>query len=147
MKKSLFIIALLSLVVLSPIVAFGAAGSATPPSGTGASGSATPPADKPVPTLENPLKVNSVECLVDLVITIALRVAAIIAVLALIWVGFKFVAAQGNPGKIQEAQQMLLAVVIGIAIVFGSKVIIDVVRGTISPIVGDQVIPNVQCND
>jgi hypothetical protein len=45
-------------------------------------------------------------------------------------VGFKFVAAQGEPAKILEARSSLMVVLAGAAIILGSNVILDVVTDT-----------------
>lgn len=87
-----------------------------------------------IPKLENPLKFGSIEGLVTGLVDIALQVGVVVAALSLIWVGFKYVAARGNPKKIEEAHQALLYTIIGIAILFGAKVIVEIIKGTIEPL-------------
>lgn len=51
-----------------------------------------------------------------------------------IYVGFQYVtnAAQGNAKKIEELHKQLLWLVVGVAVVIGARVIIQVVINTIS---------------
>ncbi len=81
--------------------------------------------------ISNPLRANNLEELVNSLVDLALRLGVIVATLAIIWVGFLFIVAQGEPKKISEAKQALQWVVIGITILFGSKIIIEVIRGTL----------------
>jgi TRAP-type C4-dicarboxylate transport system permease small subunit len=66
-------------------------------------------------------------------------VAVIIAVLALIWVGFQFIMAQGNSDRISELKTWFYYIIIGTAIILASRLIVSVVintlesAGTVSP--------------
>jgi hypothetical protein len=62
------------------------------------------------------------------------KIAAMLAVLMIIYSGLQFVLARGNEGKITKAKSQLLYVVIGTAIVLGADVIINIVVNTISGI-------------
>jgi hypothetical protein len=93
--------------------------------------SATPTASKPIPFLTNPIKVNNVQSAIYLFVDLAIFVGSILAVLAFIVVGFKFVMAQGNDSKLSEAKQWFLYAVIGTAILIGSKVIVEVIKSTL----------------
>ncbi len=53
------------------------------------------------------------------------------AILAIIWVGFKFVLAQGNPEKIKEARTWFFYIIIGLAILISARVIVEVVQNTL----------------
>ena len=83
-------------------------------------------------TLPNPLKVSSVSDLLYLIANIGTYIGVILAVLALIWVGFKFVAAQGNPEKIKEARHAFFWIIIGVAVLIGASAIIDILKNTLS---------------
>jgi hypothetical protein len=84
-------------------------------------------------TLLNPLNgnINSVCDLVIALVKAAIAIGIPIAILFIVWAGLKFVLAQGNPGKIGEAQRNLLHVVIGIAIFIGSSLIANVIINTL----------------
>lgn len=98
------------------------AGATATGGGTNSGGSAT---------LANPLKVDSIGSLVSSFADIIAYVLVLFAVLVLIYTGLQFILAQGNPGKLSELRTRLLAVVIGIAIVIGARVIVWVVINTL----------------
>ncbi len=85
-----------------------------------------------LPKITNPLKFKSLEDLIKGLVNIALQLGVILAVLALVWVGFKFILAQGNDGKITDAKNSLQWVIIGIAILFGAQIIVEIIKGTLS---------------
>lgn len=86
----------------------------------------------PANQLCNPLKVNSIQSVLYLIVDIATYIGVILAVLALIWVGFKFIAAQGNPEKLKEARGFFYAIIIGIAILIGANAIITIIENTLT---------------
>lgn len=97
------------------------------------SGNAEPTSIK----LVNPLKTiddipSFVRALLDIVLTIAIPVIA----LAIIYAGYKFIAAQGNPTKLEEAKNTLIYVLIGAAILLAAYVIAEAVVNTINAIRG-----------
>jgi hypothetical protein len=83
-------------------------------------------------TLPNPLNVSSISDVLYLIANIATYIGVILAVLALIWVGFKFVAAQGNSEKITEAKRYFFYIIIGVAILIGASAIISILKTTLS---------------
>lgn len=93
---------------------------------------AVPSTEGVLPKITNPLKFKSLEALISGLVSIALQLGVIVAVLALVWVGFKFILAQGNDGKITEAKNALQWVIIGIAILFGAQIIVEIIKGTLS---------------
>lgn len=98
----------------------------------GRSNTVTPGTTGVLPKITNPLKFKSLEALISGLVSIALQLGVIVAVLALVWVGFKFILAQGNDGKISEAKNALQWVIIGIAILFGAQIIVEIIKGTLS---------------
>ena len=83
-------------------------------------------------TLPNPLKVSSVSDLLYLIANIGTYIGVILAVLALIWVGFRFVAAQGNPEKITDAKHAFFWIIIGVAVLIGASAIIGILKSTLT---------------
>ena len=85
-------------------------------------------------TLKNPLKFNTVGEVINGFLEIATYVLIILAVLAFIWTGFLFVynASTGNSSKLSELKTRLLYIILGVAIVIGARIIIQVVINTIS---------------
>ena len=54
--------------------------------------------------ISNPIKANSIKEVIFLVVDIMVYVGTAFAILAIIYVGFKFVLAQGKPDDITEAK-------------------------------------------
>lgn len=65
------------------------------------------------------------------VIEIFTYLVILLAVLMLIWVGFKFVLAQGNVEEMKKLKNMLLWIVVGVAVVIGARIIVKVVINTL----------------
>lgn len=80
--------------------------------------------------LINPLKVNSLEGLLGLIIDAAVRLGTIVLVLALVYVGFLFVAARGQEEKIRDARRYFFWIVIGGLLVLGAKGLSEVIKAT-----------------
>lgn len=85
-------------------------------------------------TLTNPLKANSIGAVVLDLVQIFSYVVILIAVLAIIWVGFQYImaSAQGKVEKIKELHEYLLWIVVGIAVVIAARLIVQVVINTLS---------------
>jgi nitrogen fixation-related uncharacterized protein len=83
--------------------------------------------------LKNPLEgtVDSIPGFVETLLRIALMIGVPIVALAIIYSGFLFVAAQGNPKKLEEARATFMYTLIGAALVLGAVVIAKAIGGTI----------------
>jgi hypothetical protein len=88
-------------------------------------------------TLCNPLKVNSIEELVLTIINVILVFLLPVIILYIMYAGYLFVTAQGNPGEISRARNALLTALIGGVIVLGARAILEVVKGTINAVTND----------
>lgn len=82
-------------------------------------------------TIANPLKVDSLTGLLDIILKAVVQIGAVILTLALIWTGFKFVAARGNPEAITSARTALLWTIIGGLILLGAQAIETVIQSTV----------------
>lgn len=82
-------------------------------------------------TLQNPLGVNSFCELIGVILQAAIAIGIPIAVLFIVWAGFKFILARGSPGELSEARSNLIATLIGIAIFLGASLIANVIIGTL----------------
>ncbi len=99
----------------------------------------TPVNNNNVPTqpqtfnLENPLgpDLNSAGDVIQKGIEIFTYTAVLFAVLAFIWVGFKFIVAQGNAEKIKESTRHFWYLIIGVSLVIGARVIMEIVINTL----------------
>jgi hypothetical protein len=84
--------------------------------------------------LNNPIESDSLIELLTTFVRGVVRIAAIFLVLAFVWVGFKFTAAQGNTEKLSEARMLFLWTVVGAAILLGAELIAGVVASTVQTI-------------
>jgi heme/copper-type cytochrome/quinol oxidase subunit 3 len=87
--------------------------------------------NKQLVKLQNPLRVNSIEEVIYLGIDILIYVGVAFAIFAIIFTGFKFVWAQGNPKEIEEAKKRFYYILIGLAVLISSRVIVQIVRTTL----------------
>lgn len=92
-----------------------------PPSNT------TPPV-----TLINPLQGGtSLESFLGSILTFVIRIGAIVVVLMLVYIGYLFVVAQGEPAKLTEAKKALLWTIIGALVLLGAVAIKDGIIATV----------------
>lgn len=101
------------------------AGTVTNPSGSGGCSGQT---------ICNPLQYNSLNDLLGAVLKAAIQLGSIILTIALVWVGFKFVAARGNEEKIRSARTALMWTIIGGLILLGATAIQSVITTTVGNI-------------
>lgn len=83
-------------------------------------------------TLINPLQGGgSLEGFLFNILAFVIRIGTIVVILMTVFVGYKFVAARGEPGKITEARSMLLWTVVGALILLGSQAIAIGIKATV----------------
>ncbi len=88
-------------------------------------------------TLINPLKSGtSLEGFLQSILQFIIRIGAIVVVLMIIFVGYKFVTARGAPAKIEEAKGMLLWTVIGALVLLGAQAIATAIQATVTSLGG-----------
>lgn len=75
--------------------------------------------------------INSVPDFLDKLIDLLINFGAVIVVFFVVFAGFQFVMAQGNPEKIKKAKDVLMYTLIGAAILLGAKVISEVIKSTV----------------
>ncbi|MFA6519797.1 MAG: hypothetical protein WCT41_03195 [Candidatus Paceibacterota bacterium] len=107
----------------------------------GSGGTVTPPG--PATTLINPLGNTSCSsngtCLSSFltsILRLVIQIGAVVVVLMLVYVGFLFVVARGDPGKITTARTALLWTVIGALVLLGAQAIASGVQATIQALGG-----------
>ena len=93
-------------------------------------------------TISNPLKCGAgQDCktligFINIVLTnVIMPIAAVASVCFIIWAGFQYVLAQGNPTKIQEAHTRLLWALIGIGVLLGAAGISQVIQRTVTSLI------------
>ena len=124
------LVALCAFVYAAPVLAdnigTGLGGSGTT-IGTGAT-----PTSQPSGTLANPLNnISTLPQLLTAILNAVVQIGSIILVLALVYSGFLFVAAQGNEEKIRSARTALMWTVIGGLILLGATAIQAVITSTV----------------
>ena len=87
-------------------------------------------------TIENPLGTNSVQGLLLKIMKLVMQVGSIVVVFFIIYSGYKFVTARGNPEEIKEAKNTFYATIIGGAILLGADIIANVVVNTVKATTG-----------
>ena len=126
---------LLTLVFFMPVLSLAGGTSPTGNTGGGTSPTGGGGGTAPTGTIVNPL--TNVSSITDLFTTIlegALKIGIPIIALAIIYCGFLFVSARGNPEKIGEARDALIFTLIGAAILLGAYAIALLLRDTITSI-------------
>lgn len=144
MKKIIGVYFLALLLAFAP-TAFGAQGSgqtdpASPTSGSGQ----TRPAPQSDPgggvKLLNPLGgpggAASLEELVNSVLSFVIRLGTIVVVVMMVYVGYLFVTARGNPGEISKAREALKWTVVGALILLGSQALTAGIIATVRALGG-----------
>ena len=91
----------------------------TPGSGSGTTG------------LTNPLNVGTLDALITEILQYAIILGGILLSFMLVYVGFQFVMAQGNPEAVSKARSMLLWTVIGGMLLLGAQSIAIVITSTV----------------
>lgn len=81
--------------------------------------------------LNNPIAFTTITDLLAAVLNVVIIVSTPIVVFFLIYAGFLYVTAKGNPEKIKDASRALLYGVIGGVIIIGSTAIIAIVKSTV----------------
>ena len=88
-----------------------------------------------VPNSLNPLRVGSFPELIELILTgVVMPIGGVVATLAIVYSGFLFVTAQGNPEKLTQARSAFFWAVVGGLILLGSWAIAAGIRATIDDI-------------
>lgn len=119
-KIKLFFVGVISFL---PLVSFAQYGSI--PQGGGRSGF----------TIPNPIGADSLQELLQLILNIVVELGVPVVALMIIWTGFKFIWARGNPGKIGEAREALLYTLIGAGVVLGAYAISAIIQATVEALV------------
>ncbi len=88
-------------------------------------------------TLMNPLKSGtSLESFLTSILEFIIRIGSIAIILMLVFVGYKFVVAQGSDTKLNEAKNMLLWTIIGALVLLGAKAISLAIQATVKSLGG-----------
>ena len=69
-----------------------------------------------------------------MLLDIVFQIGSVFAVLFLMYVGFLFVSARGDPEKLQTARRAFLWTVIGIALLLGGRLVASIIGSTVSQV-------------
>ncbi len=84
-------------------------------------------------SVDNPIGAfSSIPALIAAIVNVFLIIAVPIIVFFLIYAGFLYVTAQGNPMKIQQAHKALVYGLVGGVIIIGARVITAIVQNTVT---------------
>lgn len=104
-------------------------------------GSSNTQTQGPSITLVNPLNLGNctsnntcISVFVGKILQLVIKIGTVIIILMLVYVGYMFVAAQGVPGKIEEARKALLWTVVGALILLGAEAIAKGIEATVKAI-------------
>lgn len=138
LSKLRFFLVFIAATVVSVIAPYSVHALTTPPGPKG-SGMTTPPgpsastASQPDTSgLTNPLNnINSLPEFLNKILEAVVQLGTIVLILAIVYVGFLFVVAQGNEEKIKSARSALFWTVIGGLVLLGAQTIGLVISSTV----------------
>ncbi len=104
--------------------------------GNPAAGAGGNPSFSKTTELKNPLdkSISSIPAFFQAVIDILLVFAIPFVVFFIIWAGFLYVTARGNPDKIKQAHNALLYALIGGLLILGANVLLDIITNTVAEV-------------
>lgn len=85
---------------------------------------------------ENPIAAGNLYDLLVAILNSIIYIVFPIIVMMIIYTGFLFVSAQGNPSKLEEARRALLWTIIGAIVILGSKALALAIQATVKNIQG-----------
>lgn len=82
--------------------------------------------------ITNPLpNFTDIPTLISGILSDITKVGGVIAIFVFIYSGYKFVAAQGNTTKLEEARKIFISTCIGVAVLLGAQLIAAIIIGTV----------------
>lgn len=84
----------------------------------------------------NPIKSTDLKQLVKDILDVVVEFGAIIVVFFVVYAGFLFVKAQGDPGGLKKAKDTFFWTIVGGMIVLGAHVLSRVIQNTVNQIQG-----------
>lgn len=85
-----------------------------------------------VNALPNPIAASSFQDLIQKILRIVIDIGVPVATLFIIYSGFLFIKAQGNPEKLKEAKETFFWTIVGTAVLLGAWVLAQAIAGTIN---------------
>lgn len=82
-------------------------------------------------TLDNPLGFDTLYEFLVAILDVVIAIAFPALILFFVWIGFKFLMAQGDPKELQQARQYFLWAIVGALLVLGARVLAEAIRETV----------------
>lgn len=89
------------------------------------------PAVSSAVNIPNPLVSDDFKVLIDRLISLVFTIGLALAPISIIIAGILFMTAQGEPGKIQTAQNIIKWTFIGLLILICSRAIVELIKTTV----------------
>lgn len=80
--------------------------------------------------LKNPIGPSNITALVNSILNVVVTVGTVLVVLAIIYSGFLFISARGNPEKIKEAKSIFLWTIVGTIVLLGAQALSQIIVNT-----------------
>lgn len=127
MQRLISIFAIVS-ILISPTVLFAQTGSG----GTGGPTGSEVPSSGETIGIDNPIRFNSLDGFIFAIVEGIAQIGLYLVVIFIIYSGFLFVKARGNPEELKKAKAAFLYTVIGAAVLLGATLLANVIEGTIT---------------
>lgn len=88
----------------------------------------------------NPIQSETIQELIYVALKFVVELLAVAGVVYIIYTGFLFVKAQGNPKELEVAKKSFFNAIIGMAIILGSWAIAEVIVNTINQITEEDIV-------
>ena len=82
--------------------------------------------------LINPIKVDSIQALLNLILKLVIIIATPIVVLFIILAGFKYVTARGDARAVEDATRALTYAIIGGVLIIGAVAISEIIKNLVT---------------
>lgn len=86
--------------------------------------------------LQNPLKFTSIERFIEGFLRAIVIIALPLITIFIVYAGFKFIAARGNPEGLNDAKRNMTYVIIGAILILSAWVLATMIGGTIRQLFG-----------
>lgn len=86
--------------------------------------------------LENPLKFSSIEKFIEGFLRAIVIIALPLITIFIVYAGFKFIAARGNPEGLNDAKRNMAYVLVGAILILSAWVLATMIGGTVRQLVG-----------
>ena len=78
--------------------------------------------------IENPLRADSFEAIIDNIIDFIFTIAIVAAPLMIVWAAFLFVTSGGNAEQVNQAKRIIIYTLIGLAIILLARGLIAMIK-------------------